>query len=195
MENMKILLINGSPRRHGHIAQMMDAIEREAQALGATTTLIRVHEMSIRPCMGCMRCRSELKCVLPEDDAQKTLALITDADALVVGAPCYWGNLPGELKMLFDRIVYGMMGESSRGIPKPLHKGKRAVVVTTSTTPFPFNILFHQTRGVVRALKEILGYSGFKIVKFIEKGGTKNHPGLTLREIAKCQKAARKLIR
>lgn len=36
--------------------------------------------------------------------------------------------MPGEVKVLFDRMVYGMMGENSWGMPLPLHKGKKAIV-------------------------------------------------------------------
>ena len=45
-------------------------------------------------------------------DAQRTLQKIQWADVLIVGSPCYWGNMNGHLKVVFDRIVYGMMGES-----------------------------------------------------------------------------------
>lgn len=85
------------------------------------------------------------------------------------------------------------MGETSRGIPIGLHKGKKSVIVSTCTTPYPFNIFFNQTRGVVKALKEILKWSGFKVVSAIEKGGTKQHPGLTEREMKRCRRVIHKL--
>ena len=87
-----------------------------------------------------------------------------------------------------------MMDESARGFPKPLHKGKRCVLVSTSTTPWPLNILMHQSRGAIRALREICHYSGFKIVATIEKGGTRRHTILTDSETKKCRKAVRKLL-
>ena len=90
-------------------------------------------------------------------------------------------------------MVYGMMGENSWGMPLPLHKGKKAVIVSTCTTPYPFNILYNQSHGVVKALKEILKWSGFKIVKTIEKGGTKKHPGLSEKEMARCRKTVQLL--
>ena len=117
-----------------------------------------------------------------------------EADAVIIGAPCYWGNMPGEVKVLFDRMVYGMMGENSWGMPLPLHKGKKAIVVSTCTTPYPFNILYNQTHGVVKAFREILKWSGFKIVKTIERGGTKKHPELTEKDMRNCKKAVHKLL-
>ena len=191
---MKILILNSSPRRRGNISKMLEAMKQEAESGGAEVTFVHVSDLQVRPCIGCMKCRDSLKCCLPEDDAQEVLQAVKEADALIVGAPCYWGNLPGELKVLFDRMVYGMMGENSWGMPLPLHRGKKAIIVSTCTTPYPFNILYHQTRGVVRALKEILKWSGFKIVKTIERGGTKKHPELSDKEMARCRKSVHKLL-
>ena len=190
---MKILIINASPRRGGNIHQMLTAMEEEALALHHEVRMLRTDEMKVAPCKGCMACRKKLECVLPEDDAQHTLQQICWCDVLIVGAPCYWGNIPGQLKLLFDRIVYGMMGENRWGIPLPLHKGKRAIVVTTSTTRWPFNIWFHQTRGVVRALREIFHYSGFRLIKSIQLGGTKGRQALNERTLAACRRAIRRL--
>lgn len=180
---MNVLVLNASPRPDGNISRMLGAMEDEAARRGMQVTSVRVSSLHVRPCTGCMACRSKQACVLPYDDAQRVLGLIQACDVLVIGAPCYWGNMPGELKVLFDRMVYGMMGESARGIPRPLHRGKRAILLSTCTTPYPFNILFRQTRGVIRALKEIVKWSGFKIVSTLEIGGTKRRPvsGKTLK--------------
>ena len=192
VSHMNMLIINGSPRKRGNISRMLDAMEEEAKGRGFDTTCISVSDLKVATCTGCMICRTRLQCTLPEDDAQRVLRLIEACDVLVVGAPCYWGNIPGQLKVLFDRIVYGMMGESSNGIPKPLHKGKKAILVSTCTTPFPFNILFNQSRGAVRALKEILKWSGFKVAATVQQGGTKAHPVME-RTLRSCRRAVRRL--
>lgn len=189
---MKILILNASPRKNGLIAQLLNEIQENLPKEDVIEN-IYVNGLSIRPCIGCMKCRSTLACCLPEDDAQGVLQKIKEADAIIIGSPCYWGNMNGYMKVLFDRMVYGMMGESRRKTPIPLHKGKHAVIVSTCTTPFPFNILFNQTRGVVRSLREILKWSGFKVVGTIEKGGTYNHHTLTNREKNRCKKLANKI--
>ena len=189
---MHLLIINGSPRKKGLISQMLRVFHEQAIATGVEVTEVYANDLQIKPCMGCMACRSKRHCVLPEDDAQRVLALIQQADAIVIGAPCYWGNIPGQLKLLFDRIVYGMMRDTPR-FPEPLMKGKRLVCISTSTTPFPFNILMNQSRGAIRALREIGRFSGWKIVDTIERGGTATRPQLSPRDISKCHKAFRKL--
>lgn len=189
---MRILIVNGSPRPHGNISRMLRVMEEEARDNGHEVDYVTVHELDIVPCKGCMACRSSLRCVYPEDGAQRTLRLIGKCDAMVVGAPCYWGNIPGQMKVLFDRIVYGMIGESVSGIPRPLHKGKRLILVSASTTPFPFNILFHQSQGAIRALREIFRWSGFKTVGVVQTGGTKKHP-VSEKKLRACRKAIHRL--
>ena len=83
------------------------------------------------------------RCVLGEDDSQRVLKMLQDADAIIMGAPCYWGNIPGQMKLLFDRLVYGMMRDTPR-FPEPLMKGKKCILLSTCTTPWPWNILFKQ---------------------------------------------------
>lgn len=190
-----ILILNASPRRHGNISQMVEVMADECRQAGVEVQTVAVQQLDIRPCLGCMKCRAAHKCVLPEDDAQRVLKLIQQADALVVAAPCYWGNIPGTLKLLLDRIVYGMMDESEKGWPLPLHKGKRCVLVSTSTTPWPFNRIMHQSSGAIRAMKEVCRYSGLKTVATVEKGGTRHDTTLSEKDERRCRKAVRKLMR
>lgn len=190
-----ILILNASPRRHGNISQMVEVMADECRQAGVEVQTVAVQQLDIRPCLGCMKCRAAHKCVLPEDDAQRVLKLIQQADALVIAAPCYWGNIPGTLKLLLDRIVYGMMDESEKGWPLPLHKGKRCVLVSTSTTPWPFNRIMHQSSGAIRAMKEVCRYSGLKTVATVEKGGTRHDTTLSEKDERRCRKAVRKMMR
>ncbi|SHL12955.1 flavodoxin family protein [Fibrobacter sp. UWEL] len=189
---MKIVILNASPRPKGNISTMLHTMEEELLSRGDQVEFVDVSKLQVRPCIGCMKCRSSKKCVLAEDDSQRVLRLIQESDGLIVGSPCYWGNMTGQLKMLFDRMAYGMLDDSNHGFPKPLLKGKKAIIVSTCTTPWPFNVWFKQSAGAVRAIKEVIGWSGFKIVGVVQKGGTHMKQGLTDREIMKCRKIVQK---
>ena len=190
---MNILIINGSPRKKGLIAQMLDIMREDAEQRGDKVQTVFTNDLSIKPCIGCMACRTKGKCSIAEDDSQRVLKMIQEADVVIMGAPCYWGNIPGQMKVLFDRIVYGMMRDTPR-FPEPLMKGKRCILLSTCTTPWPWNILFKQSRGAIRAMREICHYAGFKIVATIERGGTAMHPQLSEKDKQKCVMAARKLL-
>lgn len=190
---MNLLLLYASPRRHGVTSRLLDEARAEAEACGHEVTAIRVDELRVAPCRGCLRCRTAGHCTLPDDDAQRVLSLIRSADALLIGSPCYWANMPATLKLLFDRIAYGLINEHPRRFPTPLHKGKRALLFTACTTPFPFNILLRQSRGTVHSLHAVLRPAGFRVSSIVEKGGTRTHPLPTERELRKVRRAIRRL--
>ena len=189
---MNILIINGSPRKRGLISQMLGIMQEEAEKQGDTVQMVRSNDLDIKPCIGCMACRTKERCVLAEDDSSRVLKMMQDADAIIMGAPCYWGNIPGQMKLMFDRQVYGLMRDTPT-FPAPLMKGKKCILVSTCTTPWPFNILYNQSHGAIRAMKEIAHYAGFKIMAAIERGGTAKHPGLTEKDEQKCRKAIRRI--
>ena len=194
---MKILILNGSPRSQGLISQMLKQMAQEAEKCGAQVEWVTINRLLMRPCLGCMNCRSKHTCVLPQDDAHKTMEKINEADALIVGTPCYWGNMNGYLKVLFDRIVYGLIQDSEDGklLPKPLQKGKKAIVISTSTTPWPWNLLFGQSNGAVKSVTKILRLSGYSIIGKLQKGDTRRQTSWSEKEIARGQKMIHRLCK
>lgn len=191
---MHILFLNGSPKKHGLLSQMIGIMKQEAEHCGVTVNEIRTYDLNIQSCCGCMTCRTSRTCKLPEDNVQQVATLIQQADALVVASPCYWGNMSGTLKQLFDRIFYVLIKESERGIPQPLQKGKKALIITTCSTPFPFNRWFHQSSGTVSRIKEILRWSGYRVKGTIQRAGTKKNNQLTANDRTKCHKLIHKII-
>lgn len=187
---MKFLILNGSPRKNGKVSHILHQIEETVIEAGDEACFYDVSALAFKPCAGCMACRSSGTCVFPQDDAHTIARMIQECDGIIVGSPVYWGNVNGQLKCLFDRVVAVMMGESPRGIPIPLHKGKKAVIVTSCTTPFPFNILAGQTTKAEHALKEILSYSGFKVRAKIRLAGTKGMKEIPERICNAAKKAA-----
>ena len=190
---MKILILNGSPRSQGLISQMLKLMAQEAETLSAQVEWVTINRLLMRPCLGCMNCRTKHVCVLPKDDAHKTMEKINEADVLIVGTPCYWGNMNGYLKVLFDRIVYGLIedGKDGKLIPRPLQKGKKAIIITTITTPWPWDLLFSQSSGAARSVAKILRLSGYSIVGTLKKGDTRRQTSWSEKEI----KRGRDLIR
>ena len=61
----RLLVINGSPRRGGNVATMLEAIEREAVGKGFDVAVVRMADLHVAPCTGCMACRTKGCCVLP----------------------------------------------------------------------------------------------------------------------------------
>jgi len=190
---MKILVLNGSPRKNGIVASLLRAVT-ERLSTEHEIEWIDVCTLNMNYCKACMVCREKETCILPEDDAHIVGKKIQEADALVIGTPTHWGNMCAPLKLLFDRNVPVFMGESPSGIPVPRQKGKCAVVVTACTTPWPFNFILPESRGAIRAVKEVLHYGGYKTVGTITKSGTKKSKEISPSLTTKARRLGNKLV-
>jgi multimeric flavodoxin WrbA len=162
---MNVLIIHASPRRKGITSTLLSEIEA-AIAAPHKIENVRIHDLKIKPCIGCMKCRPDKTCILPRDDAHEFAEKVRWSDFIIIGCPVYWGNMPGTLKLFFDRNVPLFEYAEARAIryiPKPRLKGKRAVLVVSSVGPFPYNLLRSQSRGTIGSLKTILKAAGIKI--------------------------------
>jgi NAD(P)H-dependent FMN reductase len=188
-----ILILNGSPRKHGVTATLLKIMADEARAAGAEVEWVDVSNLSIRACIGCLKCRPDKKCILPRDDAHRIGELIERCSGLVVGTPTYWGNMSGQLKLLFDRNVPTLEHYElyTMRFPKPKHKGKKAAIVTASLAPFPFNQLSSQSRGALRAVKTVLRAAGFDITEQINVPLTPDPAHIGSRWLSKARKLGR----
>ena len=149
---MKLLVLNGSPRKRGTVATLLRAVADGARQRHEVEW-IDVYDLTMKPCRACMKCRPDGECCFPEDDAHLVGRKIRESGGLIVGTPTYWGGMSSQLKVLFDRIVPVLMGERPSGIPIPRHKGKPAIIATACTTPWPLSLIPSQGRGAIRAVK------------------------------------------
>lgn len=189
---MKILVLNGSPRKKGTIATLLRAVV-EGAVKEHDVEWIDVYDLKMQPCIACVKCRPDGECVLKEDDAHIVGRKIKNAAGLIVGTPTHWGNMSAQLKVLFDRNVPVFIGEKPNGMPFPRQKGKSAVVVTACTTPWPFNFITSESRGAIRAVRKVLHYGGLKIVGKVVKSGTKTNPDISPRLLKKAMGLGRRL--
>ena len=188
---MKILILNGSPRKKGTVATLLKAVV-EGINEKHKVEWIDVYDIKMQPCVACMKCRPDGECSLPEDDAHTIGRKINNADGLIVGTPTHWGNMSSQLKLLFDRNVPVFMGEKPNGFPIARHKEKPAAIITACTTPWPFNFIAAESRGAVRAVREVLHYGGYRIIGKVVKAGTKKNPGIAQKLFDKAKSIGRK---
>lgn len=183
---MRIVILNGSPRKNGTVATLLKSMS-DAVSQKYEVEWIDVYDLTLKPCIACMKCRPDSECILPEDDAHIVGRKIKDADGLIVGTPTHWGNMSAQLKLLFDRNVPVFMGEKPNGFPIRRQKGKRAAIVTACSTPWPFNFIAAESRGAIRAVHEVLYYGGYKIVGKLASPGTKAKPQIPQKFLRKAE--------
>ena len=120
---MKVLLINGSPRKEGNTYTALSECARQLEKNGIATEIAWVGTKAVRGCIACNQCREQGlgKCVFDDDVTNSIIAKMAECDALIIGAPVYWGQPAAQAMALQQRMLYA---------GGPNFKGKPAAVVT-----------------------------------------------------------------
>ena len=102
---MKVLMINGSPRKDGNTSIALEEMRQIFEAEGIETEIVRVGNQAVRGCIACGRCSELGKCVF--DDVVNELApVFEEADGLVVASPVYYASANATLIAVLDRLFY-----------------------------------------------------------------------------------------
>lgn len=107
---MYVIAINGSPRKDGNTATLLNKALEGASSQGAATELIHLYDLTFKGCVSCFACKliggkSYGKCAY-KDDLTPVLEKIERADAVILGSPIYFGNVTGEMTSLKERLVF-----------------------------------------------------------------------------------------
>lgn len=101
---MKVLAFMGSPRANGNTARLLKDIQELAPKT-AEVEIVSLFDYDIRGCTGCMHCQQDTEhftCV-QQDDGNRLLQKIREADAVLYGTPLYGHNYSGQMKTFLDR--------------------------------------------------------------------------------------------
>lgn len=102
---MKVLILNGSPRKDGNTTIALNEMIKIFEAEGVETEAVRIGNKEIRGCIACGTCADKGKCVF--DDIVNELApKFEEADGLVVASPVYYASANATLIACLDRLFY-----------------------------------------------------------------------------------------
>ena len=122
---MRVLLINGSPRKSGNTATAFSVLEKRLIENGINTERFQIESGSFRGCISCGGCRRTNRCVFKDDMCNQLIEKILEADGIVIGSPVYFAGPNGCLCALLDRAFYATCTYSQ------LFKGKPAAAFVT----------------------------------------------------------------
>ena len=100
---MRVLGLQGSPRKKGNTQYLLSAFMQAAEALGAQTHTVDVCRRHILPCMEYIVCEKKGYCPIDDDVKQDIYARIRWADVVVMASPVFFYNVTAQLKALIDR--------------------------------------------------------------------------------------------
>ncbi len=169
---MKVLLLDGHPDG-GRLTRHLLDIYAGALPAGAEVTRIAVRDLAFDPVL-----RHGYKRRTDWEPDVHTVAEALDAcDHLVVAFPMWWGAEPAELKGLIDRVLlpgFAFAYRNNSNLWDALLEGRSADVIVTMDTP-PLFLRFAYGNAIVRRWKaQVLGFVGFKPVRFLALGTVKN---------------------
>ena len=103
---MKIVAINGSPRKNGNTALLLDAVRQEVEAAGVEFQVFQPGA-NVHPCMACYNCldTGSLRCVRNDDGVNDIIAACIEADGILLASPVYHGGIAGNMKCVLDRLM------------------------------------------------------------------------------------------
>ncbi len=104
---MKILVLNGSPKKKSDTFRLTDAFLKGMNRDGRHEVhIVHMREKKVAPCRGCFGCwqRGDGHCVI-DDDQNGILDLYRDADVILWSFPLYCYGMPSHLKAVLDRTI------------------------------------------------------------------------------------------
>ncbi len=118
---MKVLMINGSPRKEGNTQLALEEMALVLRNEGIEVEILQVGNQAIRGCIACNACRKTGRCVF-DDLVNEAAAKFAECDGLVIGSPVYYASANGTLISFLDRLFY------SSSFDKTMKVGACAVV-------------------------------------------------------------------
>lgn len=131
---MKILLINGSPKRGGNTFIALSEVAKTLESEGVDTEIIHVGHKDIHGCIACRKCEELGKCVF-DDLVNEVNKKFETADGIVIGSPVYYASPAGTLISFLDRLFY------SASFDKSMKVGAAVAVARRGGTTATFDVL------------------------------------------------------
>lgn len=128
---MKLVAINGSPRRTSNSAQMLKAFEAGVLSVDpeAQVEYVDLYTLKFTGCISCFSCKRKNgdfygQCPV-KDGIHDLIEHVYDADAVAIAAPIYFGDINAQTKCfleraLFSRTTYRISHDSLAKKPVPV---------------------------------------------------------------------------
>lgn len=169
---MRVIALNGSPRKGGNTDILVDEFLRGAAEAGAECEKVYLDDLHIRPAAELGDVQAERVDLRADDDHRRVLDRVIAADIVVIGSPVYWQGVTAQMKCFVDRFschyAQAWFNEGMRG------KGWAVIVPFGASDPA-------EARWVTEPVKVWVGhfkgaYLGEVAVTAFRKGAVREMP-------------------
>ena len=127
---MKVLMINGSPRKNGNTSIALGEMERIFQEEGIQVETVQLGAQDILGCIACLSCKKKGRCVF-DDLVNQTAPKFEAADGLVIATPVYFASANGSLISFIDRLFYSTLFDKTMKVGAAVAVARRGGVSAT----------------------------------------------------------------
>lgn len=160
IHDLKVLLINGSPRRNGNTFTLLSEVAAQLKKHNIDSEIVGVGNRPVRGCVACGQCHAKGlgKCVFDDDVCNEIIAKMGECDAVIVGSPVYYGQPAGQVLSVIQRMCYAggskMQGKPAAAVTVCRRGGATAAF---QTLQMPFQML---NMPIVTSQYWNIGYGG-----------------------------------
>lgn len=106
--NMKVIAINGSPRKNSNTSILINYVLAELKKSGIETELLNLAETDMVGCRACTTCVTQLnkRCVINKDFFNEYFDKMINAQGIILGSPTYVADVSSQMKAFIDRATY-----------------------------------------------------------------------------------------
>jgi multimeric flavodoxin WrbA len=139
---MKVLGINGSPRKGGNTELLIREVFKALEARGIKTEFFQLGGKKVNGCIACMKCRkaADGKCHQKNDVINECIKKMVKADGIIIGSPVYFSDLSSDTKALVDVAGYALRGVGNHLKRKP---GAAVIAVRRAGAIHAFDSINH----------------------------------------------------
>ena len=111
---MKTLILNGSPRKNGDTAQLLELAKAQLQG---TYHVVSAYTADIHPCIDCRHCQKQFGCIFA-DEMEAVYTYLKDCDRILLASPFFRINrfavkCNQSLATLFLRTIFQKRTDSA----------------------------------------------------------------------------------
>ena len=128
---MKVLMLNGSPRKDSNTQIALDEMARVFEEEGVECECIAVGTKPVRGCIACGGCAKLGRCVFDDDLVNEVADKFETADGLVIASPVYYASANGTLICLLDRLFYSSQFDKTMKVGAALACARRGGITAT----------------------------------------------------------------
>jgi multimeric flavodoxin WrbA len=104
---MRVVALNGSARKDGNTAILLNLAMDELRAQKIETEMIQLGGERISGCLACYQCQKNKdgKCVVKADRVNEYIQKMREAEGILLGSPTYVADITANLKAVLERAT------------------------------------------------------------------------------------------